>query len=73
MKRVLIHMGDPYLVDNPCTKRVRAFREGLEEQGVEAIRPMFNRFRERAWERLYLNWMSYADLRHRVPEEQKKA
>lgn len=37
MLRVLIHMGDPYLVDNPCTKRVRAFREELEKRGYETM------------------------------------
>lgn len=33
LQRVLIHMGDPYLIDNPCTKRVRAFKEELKKQG----------------------------------------
>lgn len=37
MKRVLIHMGDPYLIDNPCTKRVRAFKEALKQQGFEVV------------------------------------
>lgn len=37
MKRVLIHMGDPYLIDNPCTKRVRAFKEALKEYGFEVV------------------------------------
>ena len=37
MKRVLIHMGDPYLIDNPCTKRVRAFKEALVRQGFEVV------------------------------------
>lgn len=35
--RVLIHMGDPYLIDNPCTKRVRAFKEALKEQGYDVV------------------------------------
>lgn len=30
-------MGDPYLIDNPCTKRVCAFRDALEEHGFEVI------------------------------------
>ncbi len=34
----------------------------------EAIRPTYERFREKAWERSHLNWMSYADLNHRLPE-----
>lgn len=37
MKRVLIHMGDPYLIDNPCTKRVRAFKEELKRRGYEVV------------------------------------
>lgn len=37
MWRVLIHMGDPYLIDNPCTKRVRAFKEELKKQGFEVL------------------------------------
>ncbi len=37
MKRVLIHMGDPYLIDNPCTKRVRAFQEALKQHGFEVV------------------------------------
>lgn len=37
MKRILIHMGDPYLIDNPCTKRVRAFKEELKKQGFEVV------------------------------------
>lgn len=34
----------------------------------EAIRPTYERFREKAWEKSHLNWMSYADLNHRLPE-----
>lgn len=37
MKRVLIHMGDPYLIDNPCTKRVRAFKEAFRQCGFEVV------------------------------------
>lgn len=37
MKRVLIHMGDPYLIDNPCTKRVRAFKEAFRQRGFEVV------------------------------------
>lgn len=37
MLKVLIHMGDPYLIDNPCTKRVRAFKEALKQQEAEVI------------------------------------
>lgn len=35
--RILIHMGDPYLIDNPCTKRMRAFKEALKQQGHEVV------------------------------------
>ncbi len=34
----------------------------------EAIRPTYNRFKEKAWEKSHLNWMSYVDLNHRLPE-----
>ncbi len=30
-------MGDPYLIDNPCTKRMRALKEALKQQGHEAV------------------------------------
>lgn len=33
--RILIHMGDPYLIDNPCTKRMRAFRDEFITNGYE--------------------------------------
>lgn len=35
--RLLLHMGDPYVIDNPCTKRMRAFKEEFEKQGHEVI------------------------------------
>lgn len=34
----------------------------------EAIRPTHDRFMEKAWEKSHLNWMTYADLNHRLPE-----
>lgn len=34
----------------------------------EAIRPTYNRFMDKAWEKSHLNWMTYADLNHRLPE-----
>ena len=34
----------------------------------EAVRPTYNTFMEKAWEKSHLNWMSYADLSHRLPE-----
>lgn len=30
-------MGDPYLIDNPCTKRVRALKEALRQRGFEVV------------------------------------
>ena len=34
----------------------------------EAIKPIWLRFREKAWERSHLHWMSYLDLNCRLPE-----
>lgn len=34
----------------------------------DAIRPTYDRFMEKAWEKSHLNWMTYADLNHRLPE-----
>ncbi len=34
----------------------------------EAIRPTYDRYKMKAWEKSHLNWMSYADLNHRLPE-----
>lgn len=34
----------------------------------EAIRPTYDQFMEKAWEKSHLNWMSYVDLNHRLPE-----
>jgi len=34
----------------------------------EAIRPIFERFEQKAWEKKPLNWMSYIDLNLRLPE-----
>lgn len=42
-----------------------------EFQGVtawNAIEPIWNRYREKAWEKSPLNWMSYLDLSMRLPE-----
>lgn len=35
--RLLLHMGDPYVIDNPCTKRMRTFKEEFEKQGHKVI------------------------------------
>lgn len=33
--RIVIHMGDPYLIDNPCTKRMRAFWDEFVANGYD--------------------------------------
>jgi asparagine synthase (glutamine-hydrolysing) len=34
----------------------------------EALRPIWDRFQEKAWEKSHLNWMTYLDLSLRLPE-----
>lgn len=34
----------------------------------EALRPIYQRFRDKAWEKSPLNWMTYLDLNLRLPE-----
>lgn len=34
----------------------------------EALRPIYKRFEENAWEKSHLNWMTYLDLKLRLPE-----
>ncbi|MDH4231633.1 MAG: asparagine synthase (glutamine-hydrolyzing) [Nitrospirota bacterium] len=34
----------------------------------EAIKPIYKRFEEKAWEKSHLNWMTYIDLNMRLPE-----
>jgi asparagine synthase (glutamine-hydrolysing) len=34
----------------------------------EAIRPIYERFQQKAWEKSALNWMTYLDLNFRLPE-----
>src|SRR6266550_900216 len=46
--------------------RIRGSLNGLSS--FDAIRPIRQRFDEKAWERSHLNWMSYADLNLRLPE-----
>lgn len=43
-------------------------RELGDYTSFEAIKPTYNRFQDKAWEKSHLNWMSYADLNHRLPE-----
>ncbi|HEY6242104.1 MAG TPA: asparagine synthase (glutamine-hydrolyzing) [Burkholderiales bacterium] len=45
------------------------FRRKIETRSSwEALRPVRERFDEAAWDRSDLNWMTYADLRLRLPE-----
>jgi asparagine synthase (glutamine-hydrolysing) len=46
--------------------RLRRTLSGLSSW--QAIEPIRKRFEEAAWERSHLNWMSYVDLRMRLPE-----
>lgn len=46
----------------------RLRRELKGYSSFEAIRPTYNTFRAKAWEQSHLNWMTYADLNHRLPE-----
>ena len=41
---------------------------GKDYTSFEAINPTYKKFRQNAWEQSFLNWMSYSDLRHRIPE-----
>lgn len=34
----------------------------------EAIRPTYEKYKAKAWEKSHVNWMSYVDLNHRLPE-----
>jgi asparagine synthase (glutamine-hydrolysing) len=34
----------------------------------EAVKPIYERFEEKAWEKSHLNWMTYIDLNMRLPE-----
>ena len=48
------------------SERLRKELDGYTS--FEALRPTYERFLEKAWEPSHLNWMSYADLNHRLPE-----
>lgn len=39
-----------------------------EYSSFEAIKPTYERFSDKAPEKSFLNWMTYADLNHRLPE-----
>lgn len=34
----------------------------------EALRPIYDRFQSKSWEKSHLSWMSYLDLNYRLPE-----
>jgi len=46
--------------------RLRRRFEGYSS--YEAVRPFYQRFQEKAWEKTPLQWMGYADLKLRLPE-----
>jgi asparagine synthase (glutamine-hydrolysing) len=46
----------------------RLRRSLRDESSWEAIAPLWQRFRERAWEPSWLHWMTYVDLNTRLPE-----
>lgn len=50
------------MISEPLRKKIGDYTS------FEAIRPTYERFLENAWEKSHLNWMSYADLCHRLPE-----
>lgn len=46
--------------------RLRNYYENFDSWDV--IEPIYKRFRENAWDKHPLNWMSYIDLHYRLPE-----
>ena len=48
------------------SKRMRS--ELGDDTSFEALRPTYDRFMEKSPEPSFLNWMTYADLNHRLPE-----
>lgn len=42
--------------------------ELMDYTSFEAIRPTYERFLEKSWDKSYVNWMGYADINHRLPE-----
>jgi len=46
----------------------RLQREFAHASSWEPLQPIYDRFRDRAWEKSHLNWMSYLDLNLRLPE-----
>ncbi len=57
----------------PETTKQRLLSPRLRKQFAnltswDALKPIRQRFQEKAWEKSHLNWMSYADLNLRLPE-----
>jgi asparagine synthase (glutamine-hydrolysing) len=48
------------------SSRLRSKFKGLTSW--EAIRPIYQRYQDKAWEKSRLNWMTYIDLNFRLPE-----
>ncbi len=75
LRRVLVHQPvfwsgaeafTEYDKQRIVSERLRKELDGYTSFG--ALRPTYERFLEKAWEPSHLNWMSYADLNHRLPE-----
>lgn len=57
----------------PETLKKRIISKNLSQQfknfsSFEIIQPIYKRFKENAWEKSHLNWMTYLDLNIRLPE-----
>lgn len=50
------------LLAPPLRKRFKGY------SSADAVKPHYERFQKKAWERSHLNWMTYADMSVRVPE-----
>lgn len=50
------------LVSDSISKELKGYTS------FESLRNTYNTFKEKAWEQSNLNWMSYVDLCHRLPE-----
>lgn len=51
-----------HMISDDYRKRLNGYTS------FEAIRPTYDAFKEKAWEKSHLNWMTYTDLNHRLPE-----
>ncbi|NWF68273.1 MAG: asparagine synthase (glutamine-hydrolyzing) [Chloroflexi bacterium] len=55
-----------YQKEQLLSPRLRKQFKGLTSW--EAIRPIYERYQSKAWEKSALNWMTYLDLSYRLPE-----